>query len=182
MIKLQFFFWQNKLFLCASIFELKTLFLLLLFQCSAFLIPPWRPVWRLHVPMFHNKLCCRKKGIWSRSWSERTKERIFHFSYSRERMKMRADALEWIKLWQEFSISFSITKSPASAPRSLLHFDFVSFHWSWLTVFDYSRNDYPLPHRCRLLPPGGNLIKIAFEAGKKSKNKFYVGKIQNKLN
>lgn len=103
--------WQKLLFL-----NFKNSFLLLLLHQSAFLILPWRPVWRFHVPMFHNKLCCRKEKRQKRT----SRERIFVCW-----LNARAHENEKMHLSESnvgrnfFSVSFSnltrSEKSPASA-------------------------------------------------------------------
>lgn len=145
---------KTNFFMCFYFWTLKTLFLLLLFQRSAFLIPPSRPVWRLHVSMLHNKLCCRKR--------QQRKERIFRFSL----LLIRESAWKWelmhlceANFGRNFRFRFLFSFwhenlwSPASASHNLLHSNFVSFHWNWLTVSDWTLFAKLLPTSPLRLPP-----------------------------
>lgn len=155
--------WQSKsLVSCASIFELlKTL--------SAFLIPPWRPVWRFNVPMFHNKLCCKSEG---RKVSESDSFPPFGGAraHENEREMQLSESIFGSAFLFDFvadCLTWSFGKSPASARRNLC----TQSPFHRLTVCDW--NGRSVCETTSHFPPwlvlsphaGGNLITSPTKPG-----------------
>ena len=156
--------WQKRLFL-----NFKNSFLLLILHQSTFLIPPWRPVYRFHVPMFHNKICCRNEKRQKRM----NREQILCVGWTRERMKMRK--CTWVNQTLagiSFQFRFQTWHEAKKAPQ-------VHFNIHRLTAFDWTveallvcemTSHFLLPSWTQLL--WGNLITSPTKSRKNARNEF----------